>query len=497
MSIRTVISKALESAYIKGLIATLFAVGLVGVGAIGSRAAGAICGQADPANDVVYCGAGSISNLVNDYDHGVPGHDTAKSIQDIYGWSGFGITSDDIHSMVTGANGEKVVMGFVTRDTNEVVVNGKVVATDALSAGRGDIPGSTQRDNNGTIFYTNTPKQSFLNPTLSAYVVMKNGVFQFAIISSCDNPVSGHHTPPPPPPPTPKCNCVKVSVDQTSSTNFIFHATGSVSGGAVLTGFMYTILDSNGNTITTHQAGADGVWNYTQTTPGDYTVEAVAQAKTPDGKTITSSLSPDCKKPFKVPTPQAQFASCVELSATAPDSSGNVDFTATESHSAGEKVTKLMVDFGDGSTPFTTTTTTPVPNTPDTFQATTSHTYTQSATATLTVDYLNTIDNTTSTSDNCTATITIPSTPPPTCTPGQIQVNGQCETPSCENGGLTGAVCQSTPPAPLPSTGASDEIPAATVGLSSTVTAAGYYIRSRRKYASRGKIVAFIDRLKR
>ena len=591
------------------MLAALFAVGIIGLGLAGAGTASAVScpGQTDPTNDIIYCGVSSVQDLINKYDNGVPGEDTHASIANVYGyggWTNYGgqpVTSDMIHDMANGGtDGFSVSLGSVNKNNQVEDASGKVVADNVWSVGRQYISPGNPNDchtNNGTYFCIRHPNVSFINFSLSAYVVMKDGQFQFAIMTSCGNMIVGHPTTPPTPKPTckcvsldessnsddtvfnftahgtadhatltgylytvldgsgktieskqvgtdgkftftettpgnytieaqtiataggktilseltsdcekhitvqtPTCQCVKVSVDQTSANDFIFHATGSVGGGATLTGFLYTILDANGNVVTTHQTDANGVWDYTQTTPGAYTVEAVAQAKTPSGATITSSLTADCKKPFKVPAPQEQFAACVELDATMPDANGNVNFTAIESHSSGEQMTSLTVDFGDHSTPFSATTDSPAPNTPNTFETTTSHQYSTNVstamtyTAVLTVNYKDTTNNTTSTSDNCTATITItPPTPTPTCqnggltgsqcevcSNGQIQVNGQCETPSCANGGVTGSTCEVTPTAPLPSTGASDDIPAAALGLSSTVTAAGYYIRSRR-----------------
>jgi hypothetical protein len=101
--------------------------------------------------------------------------------------------------------GQYVVAGEVYKD-GTVKVNGQVVATDAITAGRQNISGSTKVTTNGTTFYRRPPSVSFVSSPLSAYVVMKNGVFQFAILASCGNPVSAHPKLPTPthkPTPTP------------------------------------------------------------------------------------------------------------------------------------------------------------------------------------------------------------------------------------------------------------------------------------------------------
>jgi hypothetical protein len=135
-------------------------------------------------NAVIYCGAGTLSTLQNKYQNGVSGHNTANSIHNIYSY--FGISAGDINSM-----GQFAVAGEVYKD-GTVKVNGQVVATGATTAGRLSIPGSTKVTSNGTTFYKRPPSVSFVSSPLSAYVVMKNGVFQFAILASCGNPVTAH-----------------------------------------------------------------------------------------------------------------------------------------------------------------------------------------------------------------------------------------------------------------------------------------------------------------
>jgi len=138
-------------------------------------------------NAVVYCGAMSTSELIKKYN------DT-PSVAKIYDY--FGITKSDITNI-----GKTAQSGSVKKD-GEVVLNGKVVATDAITAGREDIAGSTKVTSDGVTFYKRKPSVSFLDNSLSAYIVMNNGKFQFAILASCGNPVIA--TPTPTPKPTPK-----------------------------------------------------------------------------------------------------------------------------------------------------------------------------------------------------------------------------------------------------------------------------------------------------
>lgn len=103
-----------------------------------------------------------------------------------------------------------MVEGRVTAD-NKVYVGEKLVATDAFTAGRHNIPGSTPIA--GGIAYKRPPSVSFVNQngSLRALVKMDGSTFRFAVITSCGNPVmatpvtppvtpTAQPTPPPPPP---------------------------------------------------------------------------------------------------------------------------------------------------------------------------------------------------------------------------------------------------------------------------------------------------------
>jgi len=156
----------------------------------------------DSANEVLWCGAATPQQIEADYTNG-DGHNSAASIQNIY--SAFNISSADINNMQTTA-----VAGSVTK-SGDVIVNGNVVATNALTAGRESIPGSTTKTYNGTTFYERPPSVSFLANSLTAFVVMSGRYFDFAILSSCGNPVVATTIAPPPttPPPSPNYTIVK------------------------------------------------------------------------------------------------------------------------------------------------------------------------------------------------------------------------------------------------------------------------------------------------
>ena len=146
------------------------------------------------ANAVIYCGAQTSPSLISKYNSGTT-QNSAKSIQDIF--AKFNISSADVNALNTTA-----VAGRVTQN-GEVYINSSstAVASNALTVGRQNMPGSSQVTYNGTTMYTRAPGVSFRSSSLPAYVVMKDGVFQFAILASCANPVAAT---PKTPPTTPK-----------------------------------------------------------------------------------------------------------------------------------------------------------------------------------------------------------------------------------------------------------------------------------------------------
>lgn len=179
------INVSLRSFLKKAQIAALLTVTMLGMStmALQPKVAAAVSLGAPydcDANSVLWCGANNTGAILNKYDHG-DGHNSTKAIQAVY--SDFGISRSDIAGMGTTA-----VAGSVNKNGN-VYVGNQVVATNALTAGRQNITGSQKVTYNGVTFYTRKPLVSFHLTSLTAYVVMQNGQFKFAIMSSCGNPI--------------------------------------------------------------------------------------------------------------------------------------------------------------------------------------------------------------------------------------------------------------------------------------------------------------------
>lgn len=123
-------------------------------------------------NAMVYNGAYSRAELAGKLKNGDGVH-SAASLQQEFRSRGVTIAQIQSNNMVNG----KVTKG------GRVVVGDKTVATGARSWGREYIPGS-KKDGN---LYVRSTQASFKSPSLDAFVYMKDGVFQYAIIKACGN----------------------------------------------------------------------------------------------------------------------------------------------------------------------------------------------------------------------------------------------------------------------------------------------------------------------
>lgn len=130
-------------------------------------------------NAIISCGAHSTGSLMNSYN-------SSAYVRKVFAY--FGISSADISSLPSTN-----VAGIVT-SSGAVQVNGKTVANNAVTGGRQNIAGSTQVNFQGITFFKRPPSVSFQQSSLPAFVSMKNGVFQFAVIASCGNAVMAHPT---------------------------------------------------------------------------------------------------------------------------------------------------------------------------------------------------------------------------------------------------------------------------------------------------------------
>lgn len=137
-------------------------------------------------NSILSGGAMSVTELQQDYN-------ADTKAQNVYSY--YGIGRADIQDMKVNA-----VAGTAHKN-GEVRVNGKVVATNATSAGYNSGAGRTKVVHNGVTFYDSPSQNVFVGDTIDAYVVLnENGQFKFAVLASCGNPMKATNVVPAPKP---------------------------------------------------------------------------------------------------------------------------------------------------------------------------------------------------------------------------------------------------------------------------------------------------------
>ncbi|HVC36021.1 MAG TPA: hypothetical protein VNE40_01055 [Candidatus Dormibacteraeota bacterium] len=342
-------------------------------------------------NAVIYCGATTISSLINKYDNG-DGHNSTVSIHNILDSNRtpgqFNITSQDIHNMAKEPSGTEVFAGSVTK-SGDVFISGKSqpVATDAITAGRQDISGSTKETNNGTTFYVRPPSVSFVTSPLSAFVVEKDHVFQFAIIESCGNPV--HAKPTVAPKPNYTINkevAVKGSTNYAKSvkvkpgTHVVYRITVTSTGNAAVTylkvrdvlsgraNYVRNSLKRDGVLASSPEFFGSGIFVGTlepgKTTTFTYeaiigqsdTLESCVAETVPNVSLMNASALPGEESSATVNKyclPKPVFA-CVSLTSF-PISRSEFDFTAKAIARNGATIEGYDFNFGDGNTKTVTT----------------------------------------------------------------------------------------------------------------------------------------------
>lgn len=246
-------------------------------------------------NYVVHCGAVSASDLQHAYT-------TDSFVQHVYSY--FGIQSGDINTL-----GTTMVQGTVTK-TGNVIVNGQTVATNAWTAGRDTIPGSTKVTYQGSTFYKRPPSVSFVPDSLSAWVVMKNNQFAFAILPSCGNPVIATAVKPKP---QPSATCKQLTVSQKGST-ITATVVSTTQNGATYTSTIYDFGDSN--TLNTSRTTV----THTYAQPGTYHITAKQTFSTG----TESSVQPGCQQSITIAASQKKPPLPPVLANTGPGATGTM-----------------------------------------------------------------------------------------------------------------------------------------------------------------------------
>lgn len=216
-------------------------------------------------NAIIYCGALTQAELKQKY--------SANASNDLPAvFSYYGISAGDID----GTSSE-IKMGEVTKD-GRVLVDGKVVATGAKSVGRQNMSGSSAVKIGDKTYYERATSISFRSNSLSAIVMMKNGQFHRAILTSCGNPVVAVPVKPvEQPKPQPAYACTKLQAQlirrEGQNATYRFTTTATATNGATIVNYDYGFGDGMG------VKGVGSTYEYTYKQPGTYTAEVAVNVR--------------------------------------------------------------------------------------------------------------------------------------------------------------------------------------------------------------------------
>lgn len=171
---------------LRGLLAGAIVTAVLGVGALVANTKKVQAGSiADcDSNAVIYCGVLTPQELKDKY---LNDGDASHHYTDLHAvYKHFGIMGDAVLNAASHP-----VIGQVHSD-GTVWLNGQLIGTGAMTAGRTNLPGSTPVA--GTGVFERAPSVSFKQSSLDAYIIFDDkGVAQAAILGACGNPVSFKH----------------------------------------------------------------------------------------------------------------------------------------------------------------------------------------------------------------------------------------------------------------------------------------------------------------
>lgn len=187
-------------------------------------------------------------------------------------FNAFGIKQSDLKG--------SFVDGIVWRD-GRITVDGKTVATGAMTAGRNY--GGTPIPNTDNAGKYSTSK--FVTEGQTAFVKMIDGKFSFAVIKSCGNPVTAT---PPKDEPKPVFECVSLTATKIDRTKYKFTAKATAKNGAEIEKYEFGFGDNYGLTLT------EPTYTYTYKAPGTYTASVKIHVKANNKKHVVTA--PACNK---------------------------------------------------------------------------------------------------------------------------------------------------------------------------------------------------------
>lgn len=390
-------------------------------------------------NSIIYCGATTKEEFVQKYNQNATG-----DLKAVY--EHFGLSPSELGRFQSTAK-----MGTVYKD-GRVVVDGKVVGTNARSIGRHNMPGSTPINIGGQTYYMRPNTSAFQSPSIQGHVMMNGDKVEFIALTSCGNGVIVDQ---------PEYQCDMLESRQVDRDTFQFSSKVTAKNGAKLTKVVYEFGDGQ----KVEKTSATEVVTHNYAKPGNYTAKVTAYFDV-NGQTKTHT-SAECTKPVEVkPAPAYECSGLIAKKITRT----KYEFTATSTVSGGAVLKDASFSFGDSQTAEGI-------KPKEANKVVIEHDYAKEGTYTITATLNFTVAEGVK-SAKCETKITVA---PEDCKSNPNRP--ECQPKECKPGIPEGdARCEETPPE-LPSTGPAEMIGSA-LGLGGIVTAGGYYLRSRRDLMS-------------
>ncbi len=294
-------------------IAAAFVVALTGAVSLGHATKQTSRAADCTANAILHCGFTDANNFINRVAANEQG------TQGIY--AGFGLDGVDYERF------RKEAKPGIAYKNGTIVVDGRVVATDAWSIGRNKKAHSW----NWNGFWADSAQNVFRGDSINVLVLFdENGAMEFAVMYDCGNATTGNIVRP-----TFECRNLTKSAVQSEKDTYMFTVDAPVSNGATVAKVVYNYGD--GTTETRSDLSAV---KHKFTKPGNFTITASVTFNLPGGKTKTIE-GVKCKTQVTV---EAPFYACVQLIPTVLNDK-KTQFRFTVKTNQGNGATLKDVDF--------------------------------------------------------------------------------------------------------------------------------------------------------
>jgi PKD domain len=313
----------------KNILLSIFGCGTLVVGIIGFSKANASFIQDCSPNSIITCGAQDPSTFaaIVKSNNDKSKH---KDLQAIF--TKFGLESTNLDQFVTSAQ------EGVAKTDGTVIVNGRVVASDAWSIGRTHYSFASPYNIGGKTYWKSLDTD-VLKQNLPVMVMFNSrGQMQFAVMNACGNPIKAKTL-------SPKFSCdllQEQSVKGMANT-YDFTTRASASAGAKVVKVTYDFGDGSSNVVANSLSQKV---RHTFNKPGTWTIRVSVTVSLPGNQTVTVT-SASCQKQVTVAQP---FFQCVSLTPYILDQQmRRFRFIVKTNQGNGATLASASFNFGDGN----------------------------------------------------------------------------------------------------------------------------------------------------